>query len=396
MRKFLISSLAITLACGIGFGQENSATKSENAKTVEQINYSESTPYLPFRFERPEVKNNKKDKSDKSSDNNQQTAANGTTTAIANGNTAPVGEKAFKIPVSVFNQNGIPVQNLTKANFKVFINGVEQEISGFEIEAEQPINVFLILDVSGSTSNSIDDIKHFANELTMALKPEDKVQIIKFDDSVKFLSELTNDRKLIEKAIRKLDDGYGTALYDAIPGILQKNINAVAGRKAVLLLSDGVDTSSYKQDYESSLVTAEKSDLPFYIFYLDTYEYISKIPINIKPSAPPLVYPGAIPPRRSGINSPPKGFSKPDFEKGKQYLLDLVWLSGGKAFQITRISELKKADFDNVPTVIKPQYTIGITLPNTLRAERRQVKVRVNRANLKIQARGSLIVGGDK
>jgi hypothetical protein len=81
---------------------------------------------------------------------------------------------------------------------------------------------------------------------------------------------------------------------------------------------------------------------------------------------------------------------------GKQFLLDLAWLSGGKAFEIMKISELKKADFVSIPTIIKPQYTIGINLPNTANAERRQVKVRVNRPNLKIHARGSLIVGVDK
>lgn len=387
MRKFLISPVAVILACGMGFGQENSAAKSENAKPVEQINYSESTPYQPIKFEQPEVKNKKKSKSNKNTDNNQPSATSASPSSVESNSIAPVGEKAFKIPVSVFNRNGIPVANLTKSDFKVFINDREQEISDFETEAEQPLNVFLILDVSPSTSNSIEDIKHFASELTAVLKPEDKIQVFRFDANVKTLSELTNDRNLIGKAIKKLDWGDGTSLYDAIQAVLQKNINAVAGRKAIVLLSDGVDTTSLRNSYETSLITAEKSDALFFSFYLNTYQDIGKI--KVTPGGFPFPLPGGITPR-------PRGTIQRDYEIGKQYLLDLAWLSGGKAFEIMKISELKKADFVNIPTIIKPQYTIGITLPNTLRAERRQVKVRVNRPNLKIQARSSLIVGDDK
>ncbi|HEX8267466.1 MAG TPA: VWA domain-containing protein [Pyrinomonadaceae bacterium] len=387
MRKFLISSFAVILTCGLGFGQENSAAKVGNPPPVAQINYSESTPYQPFKFEQPEVKNKKKSKSNKNSDNNQQSAASGSLSNVESGGIAPAGEKAFKISVSVFNRNGNPVANLTKSDFKVFINDREQEISDFEIATSEPLNVFLILDVSPSTSNSIEDIKRFATELTAVLKPEDKIQIIRFDYNVKILCELTNDRNLIEKAIKKLDWGDGTSLYDAIHIVLQKSVNSNGGRKAVVLLSDGVDTTSHKQSYETSLIAAEKSDALFFTFFLDTYQDSGKI--KISPGGFPFPLPG-------GIAQRPRGMDKRDYEIGKQYMVDLSWLSGGKAFEIMKISELKKADFVNIPTVIKPQYTIGINLPNTANTERRQVKVRVNRPNLKIEARGSLIVGDDK
>lgn len=387
MRKFLISSLALILACGLGFAQENSAAKAGNAPPAAQINYSESIPYQPVKFVQPEVKNKKKGKSNKQSDNEQQSAANIPPLNVESGSVASVVEKAFKIPVSVFIRNGIPVANLTKSDFKVFINDREREISDFEIATREPLNVFLILDVSPSTSNSIEDIKRFATELTAELKPEDKIQIIRFDDNVKTLCELTNDRNLIEKAIKKLDWGDGTSLYDAIHSVLQKNINPIAGRKTVVLLSDGVDTTSLRNSYETSLITAEKSAALFFTFYLNTYQDIGKI--KTSPGGFPFPLPG-------GITSRPRGMDKMDYEIGKQYMIDLSRLSGGKAFEIMKISELKKADFVNISTVIKPLYTIGITLPDALKAERRQVKVRVNRPNLKIQARGSLIVGDDK
>lgn len=384
MRKILTSSFVIILVGANLFAQENNSVKPTTSSVFEQNNYSESKPYIPTEFEPPKGKSKKESKSKKSSNENNRAAIAITPQAIQNGSDNV--EKTFKIPVSVFNRNGDPVLNLTKSDFKVFINDAEQEISNFEIE-DEPLNLFLILDVSPSMENNIEDIKRFATELTAALKPEDKVQIIKFAENVKALTELTNDRKLIEKAIRKLDWEDGTSLYDSIPSVLERNIKLVSGRATVVFLSDGVDTTSRRQSYETSLVAAEKSNAVFFTFYLDTYQDFSKI--KLPPGAILLPPPNSNFPRTRGV-------TKVEYEIGKQYMLDLAWLSGGKPFEIRKISELKSADFVKIPAFLKPQYTIGITLPHSTNAELGQIKVRVNRPNLTVQARGSLIVGDVK
>jgi hypothetical protein len=127
----------------------------------------------------------------------------------------PDGEDIIKvetdlitIPVSVFDRNGLYIPNLQKGNFKIFEDGKEQEIAYFGT-SEKPFTVVLLLDTSPSTEYRIEEIQRAAMAFVNQLKPQDRVMVIEFAERVHLLTEATNDRAVIEKAINRADFGGG-------------------------------------------------------------------------------------------------------------------------------------------------------------------------------------------
>ena len=94
--------------------------------------------------------------------------------------------------------------------------------------------------------------------------------VISFDDRIKVQCKATTDRDVITKAIRRTRTGGGTRLYDAVEDILKKQLKTIPGRKAVVLFTDGVDTTSHRASYESTMRLAEESDAPIYSVDYDT------------------------------------------------------------------------------------------------------------------------------
>jgi Ca-activated chloride channel homolog len=359
MRRILtITSILFFLFSAI-FGQ------TSGANTSVQKDYSESLPYKPREFE------NKKKKS--KTDNPPKDK---------NENNTTVENKPVLIPVSVYDAGGRFVQGLKKSDFQVFVDDQEQDISSFEIN-EPPLNLVLVIDTSPSTEFNIKEIQDYALSMVEQLRPQDNVLVIAFNENVKVLSELTNDRQKISKAIRKAKVGDGTSLYDAVHNIFQKQISQIEGRRAVVLLTDGVDTTSLKARYETSLAEAEKYDAPVYPIYLDTSESMKKASKNNIPF--PL----------TGIISSARiiGMTEAEYELGRQYLNDLVLLSGGRAISLNGLKGAK-AVLPNLVEELKLQYYIGF-LPAGAEHEgqRRQIKVRVNRPDLFVLARGSYVIG---
>ena len=200
---------------------------------------------------------------------NQSSRGTTASTSNNNGPSTPVtsdGEDVVKvetnlitIPVSVFDRHGLYIPNLKKEDFKIFEEGKEQQIEYFGI-AEKPFTVILLLDTSPSTEYEIEEIREAAKAFVDQLKPQDKVMVIEFDGNVHVLTEATGDRPTIYKAIKRADFGGGTSLYDAVSFSLSKRLNAVSGRKAIVLFTDGVDTMSSKSTYDSTLALAEEAD----------------------------------------------------------------------------------------------------------------------------------------
>jgi hypothetical protein len=173
------------------------------------------------------------------------------------------------MPVSVLDRDGRFISGLQQKDFKIFENGTEQKVDYFQ-SVEQPFTVVLLIDVSPSTRYQIDQIHNAAIAFVNQLRPNDRVMVVSFDDEVHVLTYPTNDRNQLRNAINTAQFGEGTSLYEAVDQVLNKELNRVQGRKAIVLFTDGVDTTSRRADLEGNLRDVEETDVLIYPVRYDT------------------------------------------------------------------------------------------------------------------------------
>ncbi len=160
-----------------------------------------------------------------------------------------VDSSIVRLNVGVVDRRGRPIMNLTRSDFKVVEDGVEQPITRFEA-TESPFSVVLILDMSGSTLGFRQVIKQSASRFIDALSPRDRVAVVEFYDKVKLRNDFTTNRRVIAHSI-DVSDGRGkTQMFKAIDFALEKLAGENSRRKAIVVLSDGVDTAVRDKDRE--------------------------------------------------------------------------------------------------------------------------------------------------
>ncbi len=297
------------------------------------------------------------------------------------GETLRIETTLVTIPVSVFDRNGLYVPGLRQNDFKIFSDGVEQEIAYFGT-SDKPFTVAIVIDVSPSTAYRIEEIQRAAIAFVNLLEPQDSVIVIEFDHSVSVLTEVTKDREKIYKAIRKADFGDGTSLYNAVDETLRKQLSRIQGRKAVVLFTDGVDTTSRKNSYDSTLSYAEESDSLVFPIYYNTYFD------NRARSG------GTFPPIFGGGGGIYRGTSSEDYALGRRYLEELADATGGRVFRPESTPGGLTRAFEGIAEELRRQYNIGfVPTEEGKPGQRKTIKVRVNRPNLILRARDSYVVG---
>jgi Ca-activated chloride channel family protein len=286
------------------------------------------------------------------------------------------------IPVSVFDRNGLYIPNLAKENFEIFEDGKPQQIEFFAT-TDNPFTVVLLLDTSPSTEFKIEEIQQAAIAFVDQLKSQDSVMVIEFDGNVHVLTEATTDRQLIYKGIKRADFGSGTSLYDAVDFSLRKRLGKIQGRKAIVLFTDGVDTTSTKVGYDSSLHEAEEADATIFPIYYNTFFE------NQRQNGGGIFSPF---PQIGGMRG--AGTTSQEYALGREYLKDLADSTGGRVFNAENTPGGLTRTFESIAEELRRQYSIGY-IPETTgqTGQRKQIKVRVNRPNLIIRARDSYIVG---
>jgi len=292
------------------------------------------------------------------------------------------------VPVTVVDRYGRYVPLLQKDDFHIFEDGVEQKISYFAT-TDQPITVVLLIDTSGSTEFRLQDIHNAAIGFVDKLKPDDRVMVISFDDRITVLTKPTNDREEINKAIRRSRTGGGTRLYDAVDSVFTQHLKTISGRKAVVLFTDGVDTTSRHASYDSTLRQTEESEAPIYSVDYDT-------------SGQNTVFTQGLPMPRGrgtilGLPLPgPVGTGVPgtrpgDYKRAVDYLHALSNATGGRFYSGDTMFGIGQA-FSWIAEELSRQYSLGY-YPRAagLNGQRRTIKVRMNEPELVAKSRDSYI-----
>ena len=301
------------------------------------------------------------------------------------------------IPVSVTDRYGKFEPFLTQRDFRIFEDSVEQRIESFE-SVSMPFHVALVLDTSQSTAFKLEDIQDAAFTFVNQLRPDDQVMVMSFDSKVKIHCEFTNERELLRTAIYKTRTGGSTKLYDAVKKVLAEELSQVQGRKAVVLFTDGVDTSS-RTTARTTLDLVEEADALVYSVRYDTEEHQQNGPFG-QPGGrtPPIGWPQ---PRGRGrwpfwqltgqwpqgrLPQPGSGASE-EYRRAERYLQELADRSGGRVYLGDSLSNVARA-FAAIAEELRYQYRLSYYPTNSNQdGTMRQIKVRVQKPDLVVRAR---------
>jgi len=163
-----------------------------------------------------------------------------------------------QLNVGVVDKQGRPITSLTRNDFVIYEDGVKQSIQHFE-PVDAPFSLVLMLDVSGSTVSFRPQLKLASQRFLDALAPEDRVSVIQFNAKVKSLSGFTNDRMKTAYAIEIAEGAGETHFYQALRYALKELEKEGQRRKAIVVLTDGLDTSLRNSD-RSTLSKAQSNE----------------------------------------------------------------------------------------------------------------------------------------
>ncbi|MEP6818622.1 MAG: VWA domain-containing protein [bacterium] len=318
------------------------------------------------------------------------------------GDVIRVNTTLVTLPVAVMDRNGHYVPNLRKEDFRLWEDGVEQSVAVFS-SVDKPFAVVLMLDTSGSTRFRLADIQDAAITFVNQLRQDDRVMVVSFDDQVRVLTEFTSDRFRLRDAIRLTRPGEGTKLYDALDLVMNQRLNTVDGRKAIVLFTDGVDTTSRHASYASNIRDAEELDALIYPVQYDTYADqgggggsgwpgSGRWP-NSNADILGQILGGVFRKGggRSGGGGGGVGNSRREYETANRYLHELAERSGARSYEADSTQNLSAA-FANIADELRRQYTLGYYPKTPAQAgQRRQIRVRVNQPNLAVRTRDSYV-----
>ena len=184
--------------------------------------------------------------------------------AIAPLQTVKVNVDLVNVIFSVTDKTGRFVPSLTLEDFAVDEDGKRQSIARFSRENEQPLTIGLLIDTSQSVSRVFPDEKETAIRfLETTIKPNDLAFVIGFDKEVTLVENYSDNMRILRQAVNSLKIGQGTSLYDAIYLACREVLAQEGGRKALIVISDGQDTSS-KVRFSEAGIAALRSEAVIY------------------------------------------------------------------------------------------------------------------------------------
>jgi Ca-activated chloride channel family protein len=261
------------------------------------------------------------------------------------------GSRVVPSYVTVVDADNRLVTDLTRDDFEVFDNGRPQEITIFDNEV-RPISVVVMLDTSVSMTDRLKDLYNGAEQFLLRLLPLDKGAVGAFNDKVEFASGFTNDRNSLISALKRLDFGNQTRLYDGVHAALDELKN-VEGRKVILLFTDGADFGS-KLSSGKALERARDAEVMIYGIGLETEFFNGQMVVRSKPDS---------------------------------ILNRFATETGGGYFDLKKGADLNSS-FTRIAQELRSQYLLGFS-PAVLDGKVHRLEVRAKRPSLKTRSRRS-------
>lgn len=273
-----------------------------------------------------------------------------------------VDSSLVRLNVGVVDQKGRPITDLNRANFELFEDGVKQEISRLE-PSTAPFSVVIILDMSGSTLGFRQVIKQSAFRFIDALSPADRVAVIEFNDKVSVRNDFTTDRSTIGNSITVANGRGKSQLYKALDVALDKLSKEKSRRKAIIVLTDGVDTAVRDQD-RALLDPLSDTQIPTAI-KPEASDILSRV-LNRSDAQGVTMYPLALPTGDPGKLADPTPRQVAMYKAARTRLQIVADRSGGMLNAINRLEDMGRL-YAQVAADLRTLYTVEYQSTNDKR-----------------------------
>ena len=336
---------------------------------------------------------------------------------VDEGDVVRVDTQLVSLAAIVTDSTGRPLSGLRPENFRLIEDGQPQTIANFGT-AETPFEIALLLDTSGSTRDDVALIRSAANSFIEALRPGDRVGVVAFNQAqgpfqqggaaVEVLSPLTDDREQLRAAIDNLGASQGTPYYDALERVADNIFreparDEVRGRRAVVALTDGVDSSS-NSDFGTARMKLVRAGIASYFIQVNTEDFVEdrlmrdcqddgRLALSQKQLQRyrELFVPKA---KAEDFNDFCKmgpfermSISRELYNLARREMNDLARVSGGRSFPAATLADAKAA-FARVASDIGTMYSLGYYPTNKARDGKfRSIKLEVRGTKDKAQVR---------
>ncbi|HKR22461.1 MAG TPA: VWA domain-containing protein [Pyrinomonadaceae bacterium] len=335
---------------------------------------------------------------------------------VDEGDVVRVETQLVSVPAVVTDAAGRPLSGLKAENFRIIEDGQAQTIANFGT-SETPFEIALLLDTSGSTRDDVALIRSAANSFIQALRAGDRVGVVAFNQAqgfgdpvatVEVLTPLTSDRESLRGAIENLGASNGTPYYDALEQVADSIFREPAreemrGRRAVVALTDGVDSAS-NSDFATAKLKLARAGIACYFIQVNTEDFVEDRLMKDCQDDGQLTlsqrqieryrrifFPSA---KAESFNSfcQMGPFERMSISRGLYNLArgemnDLAKISGGRSFAAATLAEARAA-FARVAADIGTFYSIGYYPTNKARdGKYRAIKLEVRGVKEKAEIR---------
>jgi Ca-activated chloride channel homolog len=273
--------------------------------------------------------------------------------------TLKVSVDLVNVPFSVTDRHGRFVAGLSAKDFLVEEDGRRQQIRNFARENELPLTLALLIDTSPSVRPVFEEEKTTAKSfLESIMRSKDLALIIGFDRSITLVQDYTENVRLLKRAIDELEIGGGTSVYDAVYLACKEKLSREAGRKAIIMISDGEDTTS-KVKFNEALLSAHQSDT---VIYTISNSVRGSFPFGRRPRV---------------------GYGGGDMATLRKFSSE----TGGATFSVNNENTFGKI-FDQIAQELRSQYSLGYNSTNGNRDGKfRQIKIIPRDSSYTVRAR---------
>jgi Ca-activated chloride channel homolog len=273
-----------------------------------------------------------------------------------------VDTSLIRLNVGVVDARGRPVTDLTQTNFEIYEDGVRQQINRFE-PTNAPFSLVLMLDMSGSTLGFRQVLKQSAARFIDALAPGDRVAVVEFYDKIELRNDFTTDRATLFHSINASNGRGKTYLYKALNFALDKLAGEKSRRKAIVVLTDGVDTNV--KDIDRALLEPLKDDLVAAAIKPESSDILNRV-LNRADTQGVTIYPLALPTGDPDKLADPTPRQIAMFAAARARLKIVAERTGGQLNTINRLEEMGRL-YAQVAADLRTLYTIEYTSANDKR-----------------------------